>query len=149
LRTGITKPETQWNTLLAYHDFYFGTALRVPNGVAYHVLDRSTQLFPCARSRGIKLWEINCGGTAFGLDLEVSIDGNYLNQAAGIQFNAIPGCCASSGRFGGYSMTMSFEWKTLSACAVPKTRALLRRTPAIVLLKIGSLSHGRPFKRKH
>jgi hypothetical protein len=48
-------------------------------GVAYHVLDRSTQLFPCVRSRWHKPSEINCGGTAFGLDLEVSIDGNFLN----------------------------------------------------------------------
>jgi len=67
--------------LTAYRDFHVGTGLRISNGVAYHVLDCSTQLFPRTHSRA-HVHGSDPDGTVFGLTLEVSIDGNFLNQTA-------------------------------------------------------------------
>jgi len=74
-------PGKSKRTLLAHRDFYVRAGVRIPDSVTHYVLDRSTQLFPCARSRARALG-VDFDGTVLGLSLEVPVDGDFLNQAA-------------------------------------------------------------------
>ena len=69
------------SALLAQCDFHVRAGLRIPDGIAHDVLDGSTQLFPCARGHA-RVHEIDFDGATLGLGLEVSIYGNFLDQAA-------------------------------------------------------------------
>jgi hypothetical protein len=59
-----------------------GCVYRMALPTTFSIARRSCS--PCAPSRGISPRSRRYG-TALGLDLEVSIDGNFLNQAVGSQ----------------------------------------------------------------
>jgi hypothetical protein len=105
--------------------------------VAYHVLDR---LMQCSLAPVVVHKSFESTPTAQHVAWATKFPSTAIpNQAVGIQFKGIPGCCADSVGLGGYSMTISFESKMISAFAVPKTRALFRRTPETVRLTIGEV----------